>query len=285
VLLTCYNRKDKTLACLKSLYNSIIPDGYTFDVYLVDDGSVDGTANAVREYFPNVNIFFGNTSLFWAGGMRYAWKEALKKSNIYIAYLLLNDDVELKDNVLVSLIDTHLFSLAQYGRGGMYVASTFDKKTGKLTYGGSVIKRGLFRNVITPLQPAEKPMPCQVANANILFVSAGVVKRIGIFDDRFIHSIADYDYTLTAFENGLPLLICPGIGGYCENDHDKNWLPAGTSLKQRIKYLYSPKGLAFNEYIYYIYKHFPLSLPYLFIMQWLKTFFPLVWDKFKPKST
>jgi GT2 family glycosyltransferase len=283
VLLTCYNRKAKTIACLSSLYNCIIPDGYSFTVYLVDDGSTDGTANAIRVNFPDINIFFGNGNLFWAGGMRYAWREAMQHP--YAAYLLLNDDVELKEDVFKNLIDAHQFAMAQFNKGGIYVSSTIEKTTGSLTYGGSVIKKGFFRNKIIAVNPAEKPIPCQVANANILFVSANVVAKLGIFDAGFIHSIADYDYTLTAYENNFPLLVCPGVGGYCENDHDKNWLSSNSSLKERIKYLYSPKGLAFTEYMYYIYKHFPLSLPYLFVMQWLKTLFPTIWDKLKAKTT
>ena len=48
VLLTCHNRKDKTLACLESFYLAEKPVGYTFDIFLVDDGSTDGTNNAVK---------------------------------------------------------------------------------------------------------------------------------------------------------------------------------------------------------------------------------------------
>ena len=39
-ILTCHNRKEKTLACLHSLFSIIS----TIDVFLVDDGSTDGTS-------------------------------------------------------------------------------------------------------------------------------------------------------------------------------------------------------------------------------------------------
>ena len=42
-LTTCYNRKDTTLNCLKSLFNQTISEKYNLDVCLVDDGSSDGT--------------------------------------------------------------------------------------------------------------------------------------------------------------------------------------------------------------------------------------------------
>ena len=41
-LITCHNRKDKTLACLDALFSNHLPDRVLLDVFLVDDGSTDG---------------------------------------------------------------------------------------------------------------------------------------------------------------------------------------------------------------------------------------------------
>ena len=42
VLLTVFNRKEKTIQCLKRLYNILPLEGYLVDVYLTDDGCTDG---------------------------------------------------------------------------------------------------------------------------------------------------------------------------------------------------------------------------------------------------
>ena len=68
VLITCHNRKDTTLSCLGRLF-SIRKD---IDVYCVDDNSTDGTADAIRENFPQVNLIRGDGNLFWCRGMRKA---------------------------------------------------------------------------------------------------------------------------------------------------------------------------------------------------------------------
>ena len=52
VLLTCHNRKEKTVACLTELYNCTIPANYAFEVFLVDDGSTDGTAQYKAHSIP-----------------------------------------------------------------------------------------------------------------------------------------------------------------------------------------------------------------------------------------
>ncbi len=107
------------------------------------------------------------------------------------------------------------------------------------------------------------------------------VVTIGIFDERYTHGIADFDYSMSAVKKGIPVLLAPNIGGICIHDHGKPWKPNNVPLKERISYLKSPKGLAYKEYLYYIKKHFPLFLPYSFIMLWLKTLLPFIWTNFK----
>ena len=82
ILLTCHNRKDKTLKALAALQKA--KESYSnpirLSIYLTDDGSTDGTAKAIQQYFPNVIILHGDGNLFWAGGMINSWKEAIKKN-------------------------------------------------------------------------------------------------------------------------------------------------------------------------------------------------------------
>jgi len=284
VLITCHNRKDKTIACLKSLFEAELPYGYKLDVYLVDDGSIDGTDELVERNYKSVNIIKGNGNLFWAGGMRLAWNAAMEKLS-YDAYLLINDDVYLEVPFLRNLIKTDEFSLKNKGESGIYSGATVDDETNAITYGGSNITASHVIVKSQRLIPTEYPQPCELTNANILWVSKEVVDKIGIFDVRFTHGIADYDYSLRAIKQKIPVYLAPNICGACTNDYGDNWKPSSTALKHRIAYLKSPKGLAYNEYLYYIRKHFPLFLPYSFVMLWLKTILPFFWELAKRKDS
>ncbi len=280
VLLTCHNRKKKTLACLASFYKAVKPAGYTFDIFLVDDGSTDGTSDAIKQKYPGVNIVSGDGNLFWAGGMRLAWSTAMNNKEYY-AFLLLNDDVVLYNHFLSNLISSEQYTLSRSGKKGIYSGATIDNITNEVTYGGEKITTNHFIVKRQLLTPKEFPQQCDLTNANILWISKETVDDIGFFDERFTHGIADFDYSLRAIKKGIPVCLAPNIGGVCFFDHGRNWKSSNSSLKERISYLKSPKGLAYKEYLYYIKKHFPLYLPYSFTMLWLKTLFPFLWDKLK----
>ncbi len=280
VLLTCHNRKNKTLACLESLYRALIPDSYSIDIYLTDDGSTDGTSLAVKNLFPDINIVEGNGTMFWAGGMRLAWETAMK-NKLYDVYLLINDDVVLNPDFFYKLMETDSYAYKKMGKKGIYSGATIDEKNGKVTYGGSRIINNLFIVKMHMLTPSGYPLNCDVTNANVLWVSKNVVDEIGIFDNHFTHGIADYDYSLQAVRKNIPVLLAPDVCGMCTDDHGKNWKSSNYSLKERITYLKSPKGLAMKEYMYFVKKHFPLFIPYSYVMLWLKTFFPVIWDRVK----
>ena len=286
ILLTCHNRKNKTISCLKSLYKAtnLSKHKIQFDIYLVDDGSTDGTSEEISKDFSEINITKGSGDLFWSGGMRLAWKTALMQNKDYDSFLLLNDDVILTDDFIASLFLTHEFCLKQYNQSGIYVCSTKDEINSEISYGGTLITHRGLKIKSNLVEPLDVPVPCTMANANILMVTDSVVRAIGILDNRYIHQFGDYDYTLMASEHRIPVLVCPGFGGICGDDHGNSWLSSNSSLKDRINYLFSPLGLGYNEQLYYLKKHFKYQFPYYFSLLWLKTLFPFVWDKFKKKT-
>jgi GT2 family glycosyltransferase len=209
--------------------------------------------------------------------MRFTWAQALAHKPNY--YLLLNDDTMLYDRAIASLLTT----AHQAGATAICIGSTVDVETGKQSYGGSrITATGKWKS--TMVEAGNEATTCDFANANIMLVPSAVVDRIGILYDGYTHSLADYDYTLQAKKAGFEVLIAPGFLGACKDDHGNNWKSQKSSLKERIQYLKSPKGLAYSEYLLFIKRHFPSSYPAAFCKLWLKTFFPFLWDALKHKQ-
>ena len=278
VLLATYNRKDKTLTCLSNLKKQEIPDDLDLEVFLTDDASTDGTTEAILEQYPKTHVYHGNGSLFWAGGMIQSWTMALASKADY--YLLLNDDTFLQKDTLKIMLQSCIDFYAEHARHAISVGTTKDPNSEEITYGGRKLY-SKYQPQSYRVQPQAVSVECDMANSNIMLVPAEVVAKIGILSKEFTHAIADFDYTLRAKKAGFSVIVAPGILGLCANDHGKNWKSSQVKLSERVKYLYSVKGLAYKEYLLFIKKHFPLDLPASFLKLWVKTLFPIVYDRFK----
>lgn len=277
ILITVFNRKENTFKCLRSIQAQKGIDGFDVDIFIVDGGSTDGTPEAIKAEFPQVHVSV-HEGLFWAGGMRQAWKEALEYRQDYNYFWLLNDDTALYPTCLEQLIEVENFALKKYRQNGIYVGNTCDPNTGKLSYGA------IDHDDKWVIPDNEHIRDIKLANANIMLVSREAYDKLGGFAEYCTHGIADYDYSLRAVEANVPLLASAHYCGTCENDHKATWLPQSTPLKKRIEYLYSPKGLAYKEYMIYIKRFFPNQVLKMKVLLWTKTLFPFIWERFKNTS-
>ena len=267
VLLTCHNRKEKTLECLTRLCSQQNQEQYSIEVFLVDDGSTDGTGEAVKEKYPAVNVIYGDGSLFWNRGMLLAWEHAIKESSCD-AVVWLNDDTMLNgDAMSIVLI------CAQKHPGAIVVGSVADGE-GVISYGGYQVK-----NVL--LKPEKEELPCCLFNGNVVLVPREVSDKIGLLDRKFSHALGDFEYGRRATRNGVQCYVTPVIGQCNRNGDYVRWMDTKYSLVKRFKLLYSPLGNNPIEAFYYMKSE---SLPKacsLFLYLNLKAMFPHV---FKNRS-
>ena len=92
ILITCYNRIEKTKECLKHCFNSLsLIDNFDHDIFLLDDNSPDKIGEVIKKIYPSINVINGNGKFFWSGGTRKLWEVASKKKD-YDYYVWLNDD-------------------------------------------------------------------------------------------------------------------------------------------------------------------------------------------------
>jgi GT2 family glycosyltransferase len=238
VLLTCFNRREKSLTCLGSLL-SIVPD---CDIYLVDDGSTDNTAEAIKAQFPQVKVIAGDGNLFWNRGMCLAWKEAAKKDYDY--YLWLNDDVVLYDGFLQELLECQ--SEADHKAVISGIIESQDKQ--EVLYGGTDMNRRL-------IQPNGKMQQITNLNGNVVLVPRSVYQQLGTLDPFFHHDLGDVDYGFRAAAKGIPVLSTRAAVAYGEKNHICRERLNNTTMERRFKRLYSPLGSNPNINFYFRKKH------------------------------
>ncbi|MEB2777658.1 glycosyltransferase [Algoriphagus sp. D3-2-R+10] len=280
VLLTCFNRKEKTLKCLENLYSQSSLENYEMQVFLTDDNSKDGTGIAVQERFLEVSVLYGNGTLFWAGGMRNSWRAALATGVDFDFFLLLNDDTQIFSDTLEKLIKSNQKMKLANQISNITIGTTTDFTDGKFTYGGfKLYSPHKLKHIL--VNSVSHELDCDFGCANIMLVPSEITSSIGILNEKYIHGIADFDYTLMAKKAGFDVWVAPGVLGNCNYDQVRNWKSMDSKLSERIEFLYSPKGLQYKEYMFFLKTHFPREVPSMFLKFWVKTLFPLIYDKFK----
>lgn len=284
ILLTCYNRKAKTIACLNSLALTygLSKSSLNICVYLTDDGSTDGTESAVRQAaFPfDVQILEGTGSLYWNGGMINSWRAAILRGG-YDGYLLLNDDVILRESFWEELEEADVESLNKYGKRGIYVGSTCDPISHQFTYGGFNFTNKITLRDEYVIPDGSTYKQCQCAHGNITYISNEVVAKMGIFNDKYIHGGTDHDYSYLAYKAGFPIMVLPNYAGFCENDHKQDGYADffKMSLTERVAYLKSPFGFNLHNTLLFQKRCFPYRYLFVWIMGYAKAFFPKTYFK------
>ena len=225
VVMTCHNRRALTVRCLDSLRTQ--HGEADIALFLVDDGSSDGTAEAVRVVWPAAHIIAGNGALFWNGGMRLAWDTAANDGP-FDYYLWLNDDVFLDPGALHRLLRE---ATALAGAGGAVIVAGSTRRPGshEATYGGQQRANPKRPLRLTLAPPDTTPIAVDTVSGNIVLVSGAAFARLGNLSPAFVHIFGDLDYGLRARAAGIPVFAGSGFFGECEAPD-----MSGTSLDPRL---------------------------------------------------
>lgn len=232
-LLTCHNRKESTINCLKSLYKAIEQANFEvkFDIFLVDDGSTDGTSDAVSANYPTITIIQGNGNLYWNRGMNLAWETAAKYNYDY--YLWLNDDTILLPHSIINILND-----SKSKKNESIIAGVCKSKDGSVTYSG-------YNNLKEKkkLKPIGSPFRCDFFNGNVVLIPLNVFNQVGFLNPIFHHGQGDFDYGLRAKMLGINSFISSSFVGQCELHNElPKWCNPKYSLSVRWKNFKSPLG-------------------------------------------
>jgi len=259
VLLTCFNRREKTLNCLQRLQSQILPPNHQIHIFLVDDGCTDGTGDAVRTAFPDVRVIQGTGSLYWAGGMRLAWSTAAQTHPDY--FLLLNDDTEIVPDAVSTLLGIAVSPATKI----IAVAAIVDPATGAPTYGAQH----------TGIRPTTDAMGrktgCNTFNANCILIPKAVHEIIGMLDEAYTHGMADPDYAYRAHASGINIIETAEPLGSCErNEFAGTWKDTSLTRVARWRLINRPTGLPAREWWIYCRRHLGPAAPRIFLGPYLR---------------
>lgn len=268
VIITIFNRKEKTISCLRNLTKQNNSNNLKIDIYITDGGSNDGSLEEVKEKFPKVDIEVKN-DVFWNRGMHRSWERATAYKK-YDFYLWLNDDVDLYDFCIQELLDAS----KQKDDKAIIVGATVDSMTRtRLTYGGRIDGIGI-PTVNGVLKKVD------YFNGNIVLVPNSVYDTLGNLDYYYTHSKGDFDYGIRAKKAGIEVFQCGKALGECdEHPRIDKWCDPEVPFKGRWKMLYKPNGMPPHE-TFHLEKQTNIAKAiFHYFTVHLRCLFPQIWTR------
>lgn len=213
IITPVHNRRELTLQFLKSL-SRIDRSGLNIHAIIVDDGSTDGTTEAVSEKFPEVEIIKGDGNLWYTGGTNRGIEAALRHNPDYI--LCVNNDSILEDKCVKKLVECAekyphsvvgaLLLLWDTPHRVFQVSPEW-----KTSLGGW---HHWYEQTIWTIP--QKPWQVDVIVGNCVLFPAKAIREVGLMNEKKFAQYGDAEYTPRMRKQGWQLLIEPCARVFCK---------------------------------------------------------------------
>jgi GT2 family glycosyltransferase len=207
IVILNWNRRDDTLACLASLRGL---RWERWSAIVVDNGSSDGTAAAVRERYPEAEVIECGENLGFAEGNNVGVRRALESDADYV--FLLNNDTIVEPTLLQALVGEAekrpdagaLCPLIYYDEGRdliWYAGAMFDPRRGRNRrhFGYRENDSGRYHEV----------REITHATGAAMLVPRRVVEEVGILDPDLFLQVEDVDWSLRIAAAGYRIFFVP----------------------------------------------------------------------------
>ncbi|UCH97479.1 MAG: glycosyltransferase family 2 protein [Candidatus Aminicenantes bacterium] len=208
VVIPTYNRKNYLRKLLVQLKNQVLKNAATAIVVVVD-GSTDGTLEMLDTEFPEVHVVKGNGNWWWTKSINQGCQWALK--NRTDAVLLMNDDTEIDNNYIESLLEK-----SRQQPDAIIGSLNLTRNKPYRVYFSGIKKIAWWRAKLVRYHPIFAPYDEQMKGlypsvallGRGMFIPVSVFEKIGLFDERALPQYkADFDFVLTAHENQVKTFI------------------------------------------------------------------------------
>lgn len=200
-----FNQREKLLECVASLEAALAPVEGGGEVIVVDNGSTDGSNEAVRASHPAVRLFENGANL----GFSTAVGVGIRASDSEWV-LLLNNDATVEPDAIVEM----LRAAADAPRVGSVAAQLlFADGSGRINSAGFGVDRlGIaYEREVGELPDPDDREPREVfgASGGAALVRRTMLEEIGGLDESFFLYLEDVDLAWRARINGWTALYAP----------------------------------------------------------------------------
>lgn len=206
VLLVNYNDRENLSRCLASLKGR--KEGVPLEIIVVDNASLDGSQEFIRENFPDVKLICNSENVGFSRANNRGLQECAGEF-----ILLLNTDTSVMPET-IEILMTAIQSNPELGAVGPALLSEEDRfqvSFGRNVSFGSELLQKVFLNPFYRiwLRFSSKPRTVGWLSAACLLVRHRVVRDVGFFDENFFLYFEDIDLCVRIRNLGYSLLFYP----------------------------------------------------------------------------
>ncbi len=207
IILVNWNGKEVTLECLASL-RGVCTAGV--NVLVVDNGSRDGSVEAIRSAFPATEVLALPDNRRFAGGNNAGIAHALARGADYV--LLLNNDTVVDPGFVTKMLDR--FQCEE--RCGMVAPKIYyADPPDRIWFAGGTISfwTGTMRHRgIREHDHGQYDLSCDIdyATGCCILLSRDVIEKAGVMDESFFMYAEDADLSMRVRNAGYRIVYEPG---------------------------------------------------------------------------
>jgi GT2 family glycosyltransferase len=195
IIVVNWNAKNLLLPCLDSIYQTC--KGVAMEVFVIDNGSTDGSGEAVKERFPKVTFIQNQKNVGFAMANNQALR--LSKGN-YL--LLLNPDTKMKEGAIERLV-SFMESSPEAGVVGAQLLNDDGSKQNSIANFPSLATELLNKSLLRWLFPKQFPgkerdysNPVEVDSVigACMMVRREAMDQVGLLDEEYFLFLEETDW-------------------------------------------------------------------------------------------
>ena len=205
VMVNC-NGKAVTLACLETLVKVKYP---AWKVTLIDNGSTDGSVQAIRATYPDVDILTMEANLGWARAANVGIRHVLEQGAELV--LLLNNDTLLDPNFLDALVAV---TVDKPDVGFVAPKIYYADEPTRLWSAGAAVSMWLGMTWHIGIRERDHgqydtPREIPLATGCCILVRRELIEHVGLLDESYYMYTEDADWIMRARRAGYKVFYEP----------------------------------------------------------------------------
>lgn len=206
VVILNWNGREDTLECLASTTRIDYP---SYEIVVVDNGSIDGSVAAIREAYPTVTIIETGRNLGYAGGNNVGIRWALGKH--FDSILLLNNDTAVDPGLLRAFARAE----AEFPNAGVFGGKIYyHTRPDILWFAGGQWVPDAFKFIHVGQDCPDgpefmTPRAFDYMTGCVLHASSRVYRDIGLLDEDFFLTYEETDWCYRARKAGYDPTFIP----------------------------------------------------------------------------